>query len=172
MTPGGKSGPLPSLTDDMMDSSPLKSLTEDMILESKEVFALLDKDGDGHISTEDLQKFMTPLPPCKDVTSRELDDMMTEVDEYRSGSIGFVEFLTMMARKMKNVDPEEETRQAFASFDEDGNGFISSVELKEVLTKLGDTISEADADRLIRQVDSDGDGQINYTEFHQLVLLR
>jgi len=155
-----------------MESSPLKSLSEDMILESKEVFALLDKDGDGEISIGDLRKFMTPLPTCKDVSARELDDMMTEVDEYRSGTIDFGEFLTMQARKMKNVDPEEETRQAFASFDEDGNGFISSVELKDVLTKLGDTISGADADRLIRQVDADGDGQINYEEFRQLVLLR
>ena len=32
------------------------------------------------------------------------------------------EFLTMMARKMKDTDSEEEIREAFKVFDKDGNG--------------------------------------------------
>jgi calmodulin len=40
----------------------------------------------------------------------------------------------MMARKMKDTDSEEEVREAFKVFDKDGNGFISSAELKHVMT--------------------------------------
>ena len=41
-----------------------------------------------------------------------------------NGTIDFPEFLTMMARKMKETDSEEEIREAFRVFDKDGNGFI------------------------------------------------
>ena len=41
-----------------------------------------------------------------------------------NGNIDFPEFLTMMAKKMKDTDSEEEIREAFRVFDKDGNGFI------------------------------------------------
>ena len=41
-----------------------------------------------------------------------------------NGEIDFPEFLTMMARKMKETDSEEEIKEAFRVFDKDGNGFI------------------------------------------------
>lgn len=47
-----------------------------------------------------------------------------------NGTIDFPEFLTMMARKMKDTDSEEEIREAFRVFDKDGNGFISAAELR------------------------------------------
>ena len=37
------------------------------------------------------------------------------------------EFLTMMARKMSNNDPEEDIKEAFRVFDSDGNGFITVI---------------------------------------------
>ncbi|KAB7506391.1 Calmodulin [Armadillidium nasatum] len=49
----------------------------------------------------------------------------------RNGTIDFPEFLTMMARKMKDTDSEEEIREAFRVFDKDGNGFISAAELRK-----------------------------------------
>src|SRR5438045_8610184 len=54
-----------------------------------------------------------------------------------NGTIDFPEFLTMMARKMKDTDSEEEIREAFRVFDKDGNGFISAAELRHVMTNLG-----------------------------------
>ena len=47
-----------------------------------------------------------------------------------NGTIDFPEFLTMMARKMKDTDSEEEIREAFRVFDKDGNGYISAAELR------------------------------------------
>ncbi len=41
-----------------------------------------------------------------------------------NGTIDFPEFLTMMAKKMKDTDSEEEIKEAFRVFDKDGNGFI------------------------------------------------
>lgn len=39
-----------------------------------------------------------------------------------NGTIDFPEFLTMMARKMKDTDSEEEIREAFRVFDKVGPG--------------------------------------------------
>ncbi len=47
-----------------------------------------------------------------------------------NGTIDFPEFLTMMPRKMKDTDSEEEIREAFCVFDKDDNGFISAAELR------------------------------------------
>jgi calmodulin len=58
--------------------------------------------------------------------------MINEVDADGNGIIDFPEFLTMMARKMKDTDSEEEIKEAFKVFDKDGNGYISAAELRHV----------------------------------------
>jgi len=49
-------------------------------------------------------------------------------------------------------------------FDKDGNGLISSDEIKEVLG-FGKTLSEEAVNEIINQVDENGDGQISFEEF-------
>lgn len=67
-------------------------------------------------------------------TEAELQDMVAEVDADGNNSIDFPEFLTMMARKMKDTDSEEEIKEAFKVFDKDNNGFISAAELRHVMS--------------------------------------
>ncbi|KAG6864662.1 hypothetical protein C0991_007998 [Blastosporella zonata] len=95
-------------------------------------------------------------------TEAELQDMINEVDADGNGTIDFPEFLTMMARKMRDTDSEEEIKEAFKVFDKDGNGYISSAELRHVMTNLGEKLSDTEVDEMIREADIDGDGQINY----------
>lgn len=70
-------------------------------------------------------------------TEAELQDMVAEVDADGNNSIDFPEFLTMMARKMKDTDSEEEIKEAFKVFDKDNNGFISAAELRHVMSEPG-----------------------------------
>jgi calmodulin len=79
-----------------------------------------------------------------------------------NGTIDFPEFLTMMARKMKEADSHEEIREAFKVFDKDGNGLISAAELRHVMTNLGEKLTDEEVDEMIREADVDGDGQVNY----------
>ncbi|CAI5764389.1 unnamed protein product [Podarcis lilfordi] len=95
-------------------------------------------------------------------TEAELQDMINEVDADGNGTIDFPEFLTMMARKMKDTDSEEEIREAFRVFDKDGNGYISAAELRHVMTNLGEKLTDEEVDEMIREADIDGDGQVNY----------
>ena len=90
-------------------------LTEEQIAEFKEAFALFDKDGDGTITTKELGTVMRSLG--QNPTEAELQDMINEVDADGNGTIDFPEFLTMMARKMRDTDSEEEIKEAFKVFD-------------------------------------------------------
>ena len=68
-----------------------------------------------------------------------------------------------MARKMKDVDSEEEFHEAFKVFDKDGNGYITPAELKHVMVNLlGDDVTDKEVDEMIREVDTDSDGRVNY----------
>ncbi|KAK0148937.1 Calmodulin [Merluccius polli] len=138
-------------------------LTEEQIAEFKEAFSLFDKDGDGTITTKELGTVMRSLG--QNPTEAELQDMINEVDADGNGTIDFPEFLTMMARKMKDTDSEEEIREAFRVFDKDGNGYISAAELRHVMTNLGEKLTDEEVDEMIREADIDGDGQVNYEDY-------
>ena len=101
----------------------------------------------------------------------ELQDMINEVDADNNGTIDFPEFLTMMARKMKDTDSEEEIREAFKVFDRDNNGFISAAELRHVMTSIGEKLTDDEVDEMIREADQDGDGRIDCTSYSLFLLL-
>jgi len=145
-----------------------KQLTDDQIAEFKEAFALFDKDSDGCITTRELGTVMRSLG--QNPTEAELQDMIHEVDADGNGDIDFHEFLSMMARKMKDTDSEDEIKEAFKVFDKDGNGFISAAELRHVMTNLGEKLTDEEVDEMIREADIDGDGQINYEEFVKMMM--
>ena len=50
----------------------------------------------------------------------------------------------------------------FLAFDKDGNGFISSAELRHIMTTLGERLTDEEVDELIKQADVDGAGMVNY----------
>nr|BBB18809.1 calcium indicator protein GeNL(Ca2+)-19u [synthetic construct] len=142
-------------------------LTEEQIAEFKEAFSLFDKDGDGTITTKELGTVMRSLG--QNPTEAELQDMINEVDADGNGTIYFPDFLTMMARKMKDTDSEEEIREAFRVWDKDGNGYISAADLRHVMTNLGEKLTDEEVDEMIREADIDGEGQVNYEEFVQMM---
>ena len=76
-------------------------------------------------------------------TEEELQEMVNEVDADGSGAIDFQEFLTLLARQMREANgaDEEELREAFRISDQDQSGFISHDEIRHVLQNLGERLS-------------------------------
>jgi len=107
-----------------------------------------------------------------DVLATEKRSLFELLDIDGNGTIDFPEFLSLMARKMKDTDTEEELIEAFKVFDRDGNGFISAAELRHVMTNLGEKLTDEEVDEMIREADVDGDGQINYEEFVKMMMAK
>lgn len=103
-------------------------------------------------------------------TESELNDLIREIDSNTDGSIDFPEFLTMMARKMRDSDSQAEIFEAFRVFDKDGDGKIDKGELKHVLTSIGEKLTEEEVDEMLREADTNNDGVIDIKEFSNLLV--
>ncbi|RLN00083.1 hypothetical protein C2845_PM06G10430 [Panicum miliaceum] len=143
--------------------------------EVERVFRRYDANGDGKISAEELASVLRALgaPPGPGEVRR----MMDEMDADRDGFVDLAEFVAFHcggaggARREGEDDDatEAELREAFRMYDADRNGLISARELHRVLRQLGDKCSVADCSRMIRSVDADGDGSVNFDEFKKMM---
>ena len=146
----------------------VENLSEEKITEYRAAFELFDKDRDGSISTRDLGFVMRNLGQIP--SEEELKEMIKEVDMDGSGTIDFKEFLCLMVKKMRGSDTEEELLEAFKVFDRDGNGFITTHELRNIMNNLGEGLEPEEIEEMIKEADTDGNGQIDYDEFVKMMM--
>jgi calcium-binding protein CML len=68
-------------------------------------------------------------------------------------------------------EEEDDIKEAFNVFDQNGDGFISGEELSAVLSSLGLKHGKTleDCKNMIKKVDVDGDGMVNFKEFKQMM---
>ena len=103
----------------------------------------------------------------EDITPAELNEMMREVDDNENGTIQFVEFLTMMARKHEK---EARILKAFSYFDKENTGFISTVDLRNIMKRHAEILTSDQIDDMVYEADIDEDGYINYHEFVKMLM--
>merc|ERR1712154_15454 len=86
-------------------------------------------------------------------------------DENGDGVMDFNEFVMGMDRRMSINSQRAEIEQTFKVFDKNGDGKITFDELKEVLTALGEEVTDKDVMDMIKEADLNGDGAIDFEEF-------
>lgn len=153
--------------ENMVENQASSKLTEEQIEDFRKAFLLFDKDGNGRITADELSEVMSSLGQSP--TKKEVEAMIQKADQDGDGSIDFLEFLEVMANKMGEHTFEDDLRDAFQLFDTDCNGYISKRELTFVLTSLGEQITDAAVENMIKEVDLDGDGRVNYEEFLRIM---
>ena len=146
------------------------NFSEEQIAEFKEAFALFDQDGDGTITLPELRTVMQSLG--QNPTDQELIEVINEVDDDGNQEIGFDEFLKLMARNMQDIDEEKVINQGFAIFDANGDGSISIDDLRTITRSLGEELSEEELHEIIKDIDTNGDDMINFSEFSELVRVK
>lgn len=101
------------------------------IREIKDSFNLLDKDGDGTVSREDLEEMLISL--AQDPTDEHLEQMLSSV----GSPLTFSSYLTAMSGKLSQLSSREELMEAFSAFDEENKGYFDSGELETLLEERG-----------------------------------
>ena len=97
------------------------------------------------------------------MSDEDVEKMFNAVDSDGSGFIDFSEFV-VAAMNEKNLTSSDKLQAAFNLFDKDGSGVITTDEVKEVLG-FGANLDDETIDRIIKQVDENGDGEISFEEF-------
>ena len=70
-----------------------------------------------------------------------------------------------LSNPIRLTKKQQELKEAFDVFDQDGNGVINAQELLAMMHQLGDRISMDEAEKMIQEADHDRDGVINFYEF-------
>merc|ERR1711934_83395 len=145
----------------------LKSLTDEQKAELREAFDLFDTDGSGAVDAAELHTAMKALgfEPKKE----EIAKMVKEMDKDGDATVDFEEFCKMMAEKMNQKDGKEELMKGFKIFDDDNTGKISFKNFQRVAKELGENLSDQELKEIIAEADTDGDGEINESEFLEVM---
>jgi hypothetical protein len=62
-----------------------------------------------------------------------------------------------VAKSVQDTDSHDELREAFKAFDRNGDDIIDAAELRLVMSKLGEQLTDAEIDEMIQTADRDGD---------------
>nr|AEY99980.1 calcium-dependent protein kinase [Nicotiana tabacum] len=137
-----------------------ESLSEEEIAGLKEMFKMIDTDYSGNITLEELKKGLERVGA--DLKDSEIVSLMQAAAFDNSGTIDYGEFLAAMLH-LNKIQKEDHMYAAFSYFDEDGSGYITQDKLQKACDKFG--LSDIPIEELMREVDQDNDGRIDYSEF-------
>ena len=146
----------------------IDNLSQDKIKEYKNVFNLYDSNKDGIVNSDELENILKSINI--NVSDEEIKEIIEELGLEGNGEVNFEDFVSIVNRREKDVDSEEEVLKAFKLFDKEGNGLININELKNIMLSVGNNIKEEELNDMLKEADTDMDGYINYEEFIRSLL--
>ncbi|XP_052420184.1 calcium-binding protein 2 isoform X1 [Carassius gibelio] len=149
-----------------------RELRPEEIDELREAFKEFDKDKDGFISCKDLGNCMRTMGYMP--TEMELIELSQQINMNLGGHVDFEDFVGLMGPKLLAETADmigiKELRNAFKEFDTNGDGEISTGELREAMRKLlGQQVGHRDLEDILRDIDLNGDGHVDFEEFVRMV---
>ncbi|CAL1294102.1 myosin-2 essential light chain-like [Argiope bruennichi] len=145
----------------------MAGFSDDQLTDFQDAFSLFDSRGDGKISISQLGDVLRALG--QNPTEAEVKKCCHQLkpDE----RIGFEVFLPILQTISKNrsTDTAEDFIEGLRHFDKDGNGFISSAELRHLLTTLGEKLTDDEVEQLLAGQE-DSQGNVNYEDFVRMVM--
>ncbi|XP_038621325.1 calcium-binding protein 4 [Tachyglossus aculeatus] len=143
--------------------------------ELRVAFREFDTDEDGYLGHRELGACMRSLGYMP--TEMELIEVSQHVKMRMGGRVDLEEFVEMMGPKLREETAHmlgvRELRSAFRQFDADGDGRISMAELRAAAPDLlGEPLSGPELDEILRDVDLNGDGHVDFDEFVMMLSSR
>eukprot|EP01043_Picozoa_sp_COSAG02_P013624 COSAG02_NODE_548_length_20472_cov_5.958524_14_plen_1411_part_00 len=162
----------PEMTEAQRRTQFLRNISDTERERMTECFNELDDSGDGTLDQEEIEgllKRIYGMEPSK----KQMAQLMLEMDSDGNGVIDLDEFISAMAtvKEVRMAGDIFKWRQTFDRYDEDQSGELSGEELKKMTSELWDMGSHSLElmQFMIEEADVDGDGQIDWPEFCQMM---
>ncbi|KAM9606165.1 calcium-binding protein 4 isoform 2-T2 [Morphnus guianensis] len=152
-----------------------RELSPEELDELLDAFKEFDTDQDGYISYKDLGACMRTLGYMP--TEMELIEISQHIKMRMGGRVDFEDFVQMMGPKLREETAHmvgvRELKIAFREFDVNGDGEISSAEMREAIAALlGEQLKAQEVDEILQDVDLNGDGHVDFDEFVMMLSSR
>ncbi|XP_074594162.1 troponin C isoform X2 [Brevipalpus obovatus] len=147
-----------------------EDLTKEQVQMLRKAFDMFDREKKGYIACNMVSTILRTLGQTFEES--DLQQLIEEIDADGYGQLEFDEFLTLCARFLIEEDAEamqEELREAFRLYDKEGNGYIKTSDLREILRALDDKLTEDELDEMIAEIDTDGSGTVDFDEFMEMM---
>ena len=136
--------------------------------EALEIFKIADTDDDGAISINEIQKAYSAAED--DRGNGGVNNSSSRPKKKRSGRKPS-KFLTGVLDRIRSMYQDKASLNAvFLAADEDHNGYVSELEMQNVLKGMGISSSLGDCGNICDYFDADQDGMIRYDEFVNFIL--
>ena len=130
-------------------------------------FERFDKDYDGYISIEDLAEIMKKVG--KSINQGEMQDLEGEINPHEIGMFDLKEYISIMQRRKRDKDSDEDLLAIFKIIDKDENDLIGPDELLNFMSSLEHKVSHEETEEMIKEFDGDGDGFCTFKEFVKMM---
>ncbi len=132
--------------------------------EMQAMFGQMDANGDGELTTDEIGFLMGGATG----DSPEAQMMIVVLDEDGSGGISAAEFAAV-ATMMSGQLTDAQLQRLFTHFDLNSDAVVDRSELTSAMQSMGGYEGEESVDEALAEADSDGNGQIDFSEFKSVV---
>lgn len=131
---------------------------------------MFDSSKAGKIENEKVRTILNTLGLA--INDLELEALLEEEDKEEIGKLNFDSFCRVAMHFLDDEDNEvmqKELKEAFRLYDKDGNGYIPTSSLREILMALDDQLTPDQLDEMIGEIDTDGSGTVDFEEFMEMM---
>lgn len=152
----------------------LPTLTDDMryqVLHAS--FQRADRNGNGKLSRPELGQVLRRV--LNTLRSTDIDEILKDADTNNDGQINYQEFVSWLQRTANSKfnkafgsslrDEADIVRATFRLWDTNGDGLVSNRHLCRALVKVHPDLAESQINALVKVIDCDHDGNVDYDEF-------
>jgi len=148
--------------------SALSSALDDQDVDDlKKAFVEFDVDGDGTITADELKQVLAKSMGTNNTELEQTVRSLLALDVDGDGNISYEE-LVMASVQKKLAAKEERLVNVFTALDQNGDGKVTAEEIEAALSGFMEDSDDIAA--MIREIDTDGDGSIDYDEFVQMFM--
>ncbi|XP_056225829.1 calcium-binding protein 2 [Seriola aureovittata] len=152
-----------------------RELAQAELDELQEAFKEFDYDQDGYLNYKDVAECMRTMGYMP--TEMELLEIVQQIKMRMGGLMDFEDFTELMGPRMMGETADmlglKELQSAFVQFDLDGDGKINQEEMKEaVKSMLGEKLKKGELEEILKELDINADGNIDFEEFVMMLSIR